>query len=194
MQVIPAIDLRGGFCVRLRQGDFGHETVFGDDPAAMAARWEVGRGGADPPGRSRRGQGRPSRERRAGRGDRQAGHGAVPARRGRARSADDRDLAGRGAGAGGRGHAGPARPGLVLRDGRGVSRPARSWGWTRARGRSRRRAGWRRFERRGSCRWPGSLTRCRWRASSTPTSRVTACWRGRTSRPSAPWPVGSRRP
>jgi phosphoribosylformimino-5-aminoimidazole carboxamide ribotide isomerase len=40
MQVIPAIDLRGGFCVRLRQGDYGQETVFGDDPAAMAAHWE----------------------------------------------------------------------------------------------------------------------------------------------------------
>jgi phosphoribosylformimino-5-aminoimidazole carboxamide ribotide isomerase len=40
MQVIPAIDLRGGRCVRLRQGDYGQETVFGDDPAAMAARWE----------------------------------------------------------------------------------------------------------------------------------------------------------
>ena len=40
MQVIPAIDLRGGYCVRLRQGDFEQETVFGDDPAAMAARWE----------------------------------------------------------------------------------------------------------------------------------------------------------
>jgi phosphoribosylformimino-5-aminoimidazole carboxamide ribotide isomerase len=40
MQVIPAIDLRGGLCVRLRQGDYDRETVFGDDPAAMAARWE----------------------------------------------------------------------------------------------------------------------------------------------------------
>ncbi len=40
MQVIPAIDLRGGLCVRLRQGDYGRETVFGDDPEAMAARWE----------------------------------------------------------------------------------------------------------------------------------------------------------
>jgi phosphoribosylformimino-5-aminoimidazole carboxamide ribotide isomerase len=40
MQVIPAIDLRGGRCVRLRQGDFDQETIFGDDPAAMAARWE----------------------------------------------------------------------------------------------------------------------------------------------------------
>jgi phosphoribosylformimino-5-aminoimidazole carboxamide ribotide isomerase len=40
MQVIPAIDLRGGQCVRLRQGDYDRETVFGDDPAAMAAKWE----------------------------------------------------------------------------------------------------------------------------------------------------------
>ena len=40
MQVIPAIDVRGGLCVRLRQGDFDQETVFGDDPAAMAVRWQ----------------------------------------------------------------------------------------------------------------------------------------------------------
>jgi phosphoribosylformimino-5-aminoimidazole carboxamide ribotide isomerase len=40
MQVIPAIDLRGGRCVRLRQGDYDRETIFGDDPAAMAAKWE----------------------------------------------------------------------------------------------------------------------------------------------------------
>jgi phosphoribosylformimino-5-aminoimidazole carboxamide ribotide isomerase len=37
--VFPAIDLRGGRCVRLRQGDPGAETVFGADPAAMAQRW-----------------------------------------------------------------------------------------------------------------------------------------------------------
>ncbi|MFN8602252.1 MAG: 1-(5-phosphoribosyl)-5-[(5-phosphoribosylamino)methylideneamino]imidazole-4-carboxamide isomerase [Candidatus Binatia bacterium] len=37
--VIPAIDLRGGRCVRLRQGDFGAETQYGDDPVAMARRW-----------------------------------------------------------------------------------------------------------------------------------------------------------
>ena len=36
MQIWPAIDLRGGKCVRLEQGDYGRETVFGDDPAAMA--------------------------------------------------------------------------------------------------------------------------------------------------------------
>ena len=40
MQLLPAIDLRDGKCVRLRQGDYDQETVFGDDPAAMAARWE----------------------------------------------------------------------------------------------------------------------------------------------------------
>ena len=39
MQIWPAIDLRGGKCVRLRQGDYGRETVFGDDPAAMARHW-----------------------------------------------------------------------------------------------------------------------------------------------------------
>ncbi len=43
MQIWPAIDLRGGKCVRLRQGDYGRETVYGDDPAAMAKKW-VGEG------------------------------------------------------------------------------------------------------------------------------------------------------
>ena len=40
MEVIPAIDLRGGRCVRLRQGDFGRQTVFSDDPVATARRWQ----------------------------------------------------------------------------------------------------------------------------------------------------------
>ena len=39
-EVIPAIDLRGGRCVRLLQGDFDAETTYGDDPVAMAKRWE----------------------------------------------------------------------------------------------------------------------------------------------------------
>jgi len=39
VEVWPAIDLRGGKCVRLKQGDYGRETVFGDDPAAMARHW-----------------------------------------------------------------------------------------------------------------------------------------------------------
>src|SRR5947208_791854 len=39
MQIWPAIDLRGGKCVRLRQGDYSRETIYGDDPAEMARRW-----------------------------------------------------------------------------------------------------------------------------------------------------------
>ena len=39
MQVWPAIDLRGGRCVRLQQGDYDRETVFADDPVAMARHW-----------------------------------------------------------------------------------------------------------------------------------------------------------
>ena len=39
IQIIPAIDLRGGKCVRLRQGDYSAETVFGDDPLVVARRW-----------------------------------------------------------------------------------------------------------------------------------------------------------
>ncbi len=39
MEIWPAIDLRGGKCVRLKQGDYGRETVFGEDPAAMARHW-----------------------------------------------------------------------------------------------------------------------------------------------------------
>lgn len=36
MQLLPAIDLRDGRCVRLYQGDYGRETVYGDDPVAQA--------------------------------------------------------------------------------------------------------------------------------------------------------------
>ena len=39
MLLIPAIDLKDGKCVRLRQGRMEDETVFADDPVAMAARW-----------------------------------------------------------------------------------------------------------------------------------------------------------
>lgn len=39
-EIIPAIDLRGGRCVRLVEGDFARETQYGDDPVAMARRWE----------------------------------------------------------------------------------------------------------------------------------------------------------
>lgn len=39
MLIIPAIDLKGGRCVRLMQGRFDQETVYGHDPAAMARRF-----------------------------------------------------------------------------------------------------------------------------------------------------------
>ena len=39
MQILPAIDLRGGKCVRLRQGDYQQETVFSDNPVEMARRF-----------------------------------------------------------------------------------------------------------------------------------------------------------
>ena len=39
MEVIPAVDVRGGRAVRLHQGDYDRETVFDDDPFAAAARW-----------------------------------------------------------------------------------------------------------------------------------------------------------
>ncbi|MCH8988501.1 MAG: 1-(5-phosphoribosyl)-5-[(5-phosphoribosylamino)methylideneamino]imidazole-4-carboxamide isomerase [Chloroflexi bacterium] len=40
MEVIPAIDLKDGRCVRLFQGDFNQETVFSDDPLATALSWQ----------------------------------------------------------------------------------------------------------------------------------------------------------
>jgi phosphoribosylformimino-5-aminoimidazole carboxamide ribotide isomerase len=43
MLIYPAIDIRGGRCVRLRQGDYAQETVFSDDPVAVARQW-VGQG------------------------------------------------------------------------------------------------------------------------------------------------------
>ena len=39
MQVWPAIDLRGGKCVRLRQGDYQQETIFAEDPTAVARQF-----------------------------------------------------------------------------------------------------------------------------------------------------------
>jgi phosphoribosylformimino-5-aminoimidazole carboxamide ribotide isomerase len=42
-QIVPAVDLRAGRCVRLRQGRADAETVFSDDPVAMARRWQEAR-------------------------------------------------------------------------------------------------------------------------------------------------------
>jgi phosphoribosylformimino-5-aminoimidazole carboxamide ribotide isomerase len=39
MLLIPAIDLKGGKCVRLRQGRMDDDTVFSDDPVGVAGRW-----------------------------------------------------------------------------------------------------------------------------------------------------------
>ena len=41
MIIFPAIDLRGGKCVRLIQGDFDKETVYSDDPQATALKWQA---------------------------------------------------------------------------------------------------------------------------------------------------------
>ena len=40
MEVIPSIDLRGGRCVRLYQGDYDKETVYSDDPLGVALQWQ----------------------------------------------------------------------------------------------------------------------------------------------------------
>ena len=39
-ELIPAIDLKGGQCVRLKQGRMDDATIYGDDPAAMAGHWQ----------------------------------------------------------------------------------------------------------------------------------------------------------
>ncbi len=41
MEIWPAIDLREGKPVRLRQGDYDRQTVFGDDPVTFARRWHA---------------------------------------------------------------------------------------------------------------------------------------------------------
>lgn len=41
MLILPAIDLRGGKCVRLVQGKLEAETVFADDPVEMAKKWQA---------------------------------------------------------------------------------------------------------------------------------------------------------
>ncbi|MBR3423480.1 MAG: 1-(5-phosphoribosyl)-5-((5-phosphoribosylamino)methylideneamino)imidazole-4-carboxamide isomerase, partial [Clostridia bacterium] len=41
MMIFPAVDLIGGKAVRLKQGDYGKMTVFGDDPVAAAKKFET---------------------------------------------------------------------------------------------------------------------------------------------------------
>jgi len=40
MEIIPAIDLKGGKCVRLYQGDYSQETVFSEEPLQIALHWQ----------------------------------------------------------------------------------------------------------------------------------------------------------
>ncbi len=40
MIIFPAIDIKGGKCVRLKQGKIDQETIYGDDPADMGVRWQ----------------------------------------------------------------------------------------------------------------------------------------------------------
>ena len=40
MNIIPAVDIKNGRCVRLRQGQMDAETVFSDDPVSMARQWD----------------------------------------------------------------------------------------------------------------------------------------------------------
>ena len=40
MEIIPAIDLKGGKCVRLYQGDYRQETVFSEEPLQIALHWQ----------------------------------------------------------------------------------------------------------------------------------------------------------
>src|ERR1700749_449012 len=41
MLIIPAIDIKDGHCVRLKQGDMADATIFSEDPGAMAAHWKA---------------------------------------------------------------------------------------------------------------------------------------------------------
>lgn len=41
MEIIPAVDIKDGRCVRLYQGDYGQETVFSEDPVAVASSWQA---------------------------------------------------------------------------------------------------------------------------------------------------------
>ena len=163
MQVIPAIDLRGGLlrpppARGLRPGDGLRRRSRGDGRALG-----VGRGDPDPPGRSRRGQGRPAGQCRGGQADPRPRRGALPARRRRPRRGDDRRLARRRARAGDRRHPGAARPGLVPRRWPSLSGPAGPRA-RRPRRPGRHRGLARRLDGRGDDAWPSSSTTCRWPA------------------------------
>ena len=39
MRIVPAVDIRGGLCVNLVQGNYAQETIFAEDPVAQARLW-----------------------------------------------------------------------------------------------------------------------------------------------------------
>ena len=39
MRIVPAVDIRGGLCVNLVQGDYKQETVFSENPVEQACLW-----------------------------------------------------------------------------------------------------------------------------------------------------------
>ena len=195
IELYPAIDLRGGRCVRLHQGDYEQETVYGDDPVAVARRVRGSRRPVDPRRRPRRRPlGRAGEPRRGGRhrrcGGRPRGAGpergrrAVGGRRrgaGRRRRGPGRDRHRRAGGPGARRAASPLasppRSGSTVAAARS---PSAGWlegsGRLRARraaplrGRRRRRGGRhrdrpRRHARRARPRRPG---RGRWTARACP--------------------------
>ena len=41
MEIIPAIDIRNGKCVRLYQGDYTQQTIFNEDPGVVALKWQA---------------------------------------------------------------------------------------------------------------------------------------------------------
>ncbi len=193
MQVIPAIDLRGGHCVRLRQGDFDQETVFGDDPAAIAMRWEsegaerihlVDLDGAK--------SGQPVNV-EAVEAIVERGASSLSARWRNSRPSDDCRMARCRTRTCRRRDASAARSGLVWPDGRGIRRAGWFWASMRLTAAWRLRAG-------STCRacrrsrWRGSLILSPWRRSFIPISRVTARSKDPTCRRSPQWPTRCESP
>ena len=115
MQIWPAIDLRGGKCVRLRQGDYQQETVFADDPAAVARQFADAGRAASAPGRSGRRPRRAARQSAERAGDPGRGRHRVRAGRRHSRRAIDQRAARLRPVAAGDRHVGTDRPRVVSR-------------------------------------------------------------------------------
>ena len=177
--ILPAIDLRGGQCVRLRQGDYAQETVFGDDPAAMARRWVEQGADLPAPRRPRR------RQARAGRSTATASAriveaAGVPCQLGGGLRTEDAHRRGPVAGASRASSSARGR----CKDPAGCEAMCRQFPGKIVLGIDARDGqvatdGW--LRRLATCRpstWPGAAPAGRWPRSSTPTSAATACWQG----------------